>query len=62
MFDKIDDIKSPTEKGKTIILGSIMDISADNARHLYSKTYKHTFSIKDEAKLNDFLNKEGIKL
>lgn len=61
-FELIKNIKSPTEQGKTKILGSAMDINADNARHLYKNTYKHSFSNKDEDKLNDFLDKEGIDL
>lgn len=58
----IEAIKSPTEKAKTIILGSIMDITADNARHLYNKTFKNEFTSRDEEKLNDFLKKEGVDL
>ena len=58
----IEDIKSPSEKAKTIILGSIMNITADNARHLYNKTFKNEFTSKDKEKLNDFLEKEGVDL
>lgn len=58
----IEGIKSPSEKAKTIILGSIMDVSPDNARHLYKNTFKNTFSTKDEDKLKDFLAKESVDL
>lgn len=62
LIDAIKNVKSSTEQGRTLVLGSLMDINADNARHLYKKTYRHAFTNKDEDKLNDFLDKEGVTL
>ncbi|MDU8885210.1 hypothetical protein RXV94_03495 [Yeosuana sp. MJ-SS3] len=58
----IDNIICHNEKGKGLILGSIMDISPDNARHLVSKTYKHAFTNQNENLLKDFFTKSNIKI
>ncbi|MGY0391741.1 hypothetical protein ACW5R3_04145 [Bizionia sp. KMM 8389] len=57
----IKNIISPTEKGKALILGTIMDINPDNSRHLINKTYK-PLKEKDESNLTEFFQKQDITI
>jgi len=58
----IDNLICPSETSKGFVLGSIMDINPDNARHLISGTYKKDMSSNDHNSISEFLKKQEVKI
>tara|TARA_R110002126_G_scaffold77796_3_gene194052 strand:+ start:125340 stop:126248 length:909 start_codon:yes stop_codon:yes gene_type:complete len=62
-FDKeISKIKTEEQKNRNKVLASIMGISVDNAKHLTNGTYKRKLNDNDIEEIEDFLNRNKIKL